>query len=85
MNLPRVRPELYRSLDSFPLADGGVSALNDLPRPCRPQVPTRPCRVMHGTFFYLTRYNCMGGSSAPKNTTTTTKTELPPFLQNAYQ
>lgn len=27
----------------------------------------------------------MGGGGQPKNTTTTTKTELPAFLQNAYQ
>jgi hypothetical protein len=26
----------------------------------------------------------MGGSSAPKNTTSTTKTELPPWLNTAY-
>lgn len=26
----------------------------------------------------------MGGGGTPKNTTTTTKTELPPWLSNAY-
>jgi len=66
----------------------------DVGTPCRLKAPTSPDAVPgNARLSIAARRNCqttievkhMGGGGQPKNTTTTTETKLPAWLENDYQ